>query len=125
MMRIRRLALWLGITLVPLTMIGILWLFLAGDGPMHSERATLKGNQVFYSLAFSPDSKLLAGGQQDGTITIWEAETGKEVLTVPRHPVSVYGVYALAFSPDGRILAWGSGDNSVTLFDLAAKEVKV
>src|SRR4051812_21166826 len=119
-MRIRPLSKWLGLALVALITTWALWFFLRGGDPMHRERATLKGGpEAFSNVAFSPDGKLLAAGQQGGTVTIWEAETGKAFLTVPGRPAEEGYVSALAFSPDGRILAWGGGGKRVTLLDLA------
>ena len=40
----------------------------------------------------------------DGTIKLWETETGQEVFTLRGHKS---GVLSVAFSPDGRLLATG------------------
>src|SRR5262249_44406856 len=51
----------------------------------------------------------------DKTVKVWDAVTGKEVLTLRGHD-SV--VHAIAFSPDGKQLATGSGDRTVKLWAL-------
>jgi WD40 repeat protein len=35
-----------------------------------------------YAVAFSPDSKLVAGGAPDGTVRVWNADDGKLVTTL-------------------------------------------
>jgi WD40 repeat protein len=92
------------------------------------ERMTLRGSdRHFLQVAFSPDSKLLAAGQQDGTIKIWEMPAGTEWYTHPARPVSDVdfsaAVLGLSFNPKGDTLAWTSG-KSVVLFDVHAKRVK-
>jgi WD40 repeat protein len=55
------------------------------------------------SLAFSPDSSVLATGIRAGLVTLWDVRTNAEWTTfqaVDRRPVS-----ALAFSADGAMLA--------------------
>ena len=71
------------------------------------------------SLAFSPDSRTVAGGDNDGTVYLWDAVTGELKATLPGH---VKYVFSIAFSPDGRTLA--SGWKSVCLWDVASGECK-
>ncbi|WJW70108.1 serine/threonine protein kinase (plasmid) [Candidatus Chlorohelix allophototropha] len=76
------------------------------------------------SVAFSPDSKMLASGSKDATIKLWDAATGKELRTLSGHSSSVNSV---AFSPDGKTLASGSGypENSIKLWDTTSgKELR-
>ena len=67
-------------------------------------------------LAFSPDSKRLAGGETKfnaqrfrpdrektrSLIYLWDASTGEKLLQIPAHPDAVE---SLAFSPDGATIA--------------------
>ncbi|KAF0177678.1 MAG: cytochrome C [Limisphaerales bacterium] len=71
---------------------------------------------ALYSVALSPDGKLLATGSYDQKIKLWDTATGKEVRTLTGHNGAVYG---LAFRPDGRVLASASGDRTVKLWEVA------
>src|SRR5262249_45941025 len=45
----------------------------------------LRHGASFTSLAFSPDGRRLASGSQDGTVKVWDAQTGQETLTMKGH----------------------------------------
>jgi len=69
-----------------------------------------------YTLAVSPDDRLIATGGMDGIVRIWERETGNFVRALVGHASYIYG---LAFSPDGNTLASaGSHDATARLWDL-------
>lgn len=68
------------------------------------------------AVAFSPDSKMLAGGSRDEKIRLWAVSTGKKIATFEGH---VEGVPSVAFSPDGRTLASGGADMTVRLWEVA------
>ena len=69
------------------------------------------------SLAFKPNSYLLASGSQDNTIRIWDVRDRDN----PRHVRTLRGhtqyVTELAWSPDGRTLASASSDGTVRLWN--------
>jgi WD40 repeat protein len=71
----------------------------------------------WYSLAFSPDGKLLAGGANQ-SFRIWNLETGRSRTIVADTGV----IEALAFSPDGTLLATGS-QKALKLWDVAKGQV--
>jgi WD40 repeat protein/tRNA A-37 threonylcarbamoyl transferase component Bud32 len=103
------------------------------DAATAKELLSYKGHPgVVRGVAFSPDGKFLAsagstavegpkGLEVAGEIKVWEAGTGKALLTLKHsHPVS-----CVAFSPDGKYLASGSPDKTVMLWDAAGvKEVR-
>ncbi|PSB47424.1 hypothetical protein C7B80_09555 [Cyanosarcina cf. burmensis CCALA 770] len=68
------------------------------------------------SVAFSPDGKLLAMGDSNGEIRLYQVADGKPVLTCQAH---TNWVTSLAFSPDGSTLASGSVDYQVKLWEIA------
>jgi WD40 repeat protein len=60
------------------------------------------------SLAFSPDSKTLASGAEDGDAKLWDAATGEELLTFKHNGA----VGAVQFSSDGKVLATANREPS-------------
>ncbi|GIE89944.1 nSTAND1 domain-containing NTPase [Actinoplanes regularis] len=84
--------------------------------------ATLTGARAWFAVAFSPDGRTLAGGDER-EVRLWD-------VTDPRRPVEA-GVLTghtavvsmIAFSPDGRTLATASYDHTARLWDLAARNV--
>jgi WD40 repeat protein len=69
------------------------------------------------SVAFSPDGRLVAAGNAEGEVDIWNAQTGEEMFPTKHHRSRVYGV---AFSPDGSRLASASADRTVKIWDVAS-----
>lgn len=84
-----------------------------------------------YSLAISPDGRLLAGGDREGKVRLWDLGTGRELAQLTGHQGMVA---SLDFSPDSRTLMCASGnrpvgkavgDTTVRLWDVATgKEVR-
>jgi WD40 repeat protein len=68
------------------------------------------------SFAFSPDSKVLATGIDDGRIEFLNLESGEWFLhwPIPAMP------HAIEFSSDGRLIAAGCGDGCARLLDMEA-----
>jgi WD40 repeat protein len=57
------------------------------------------------AVVYSPDGELIASGDTQGNVSVWEADTGDEVGEP--FPAAVGAVYAIAFSPDAGTLAVG------------------
>ena len=53
------------------------------------------------TVAFAPDGKTLAAGLADGSIVLWDPDTGSQRESVAGHSSQVT---SLAYSPDGRTL---------------------
>ena len=67
------------------------------------------------SVAYSPNGRHIISGSGDGTIRIWDAETGAAVGNpLEGHRLSVSSV---AYSPDGRHITSGSDDKTIRIWD--------
>ncbi|MFZ4526479.1 MAG: GTP-binding protein [Chlorobium sp.] len=70
-------------------------------------------HSIIQSVAFDPKGLTLASGSSDGTVKLWNTQSGKLLRTLEGHTDHVDIV---AFSPDGRLLASKSSDNTIRLW---------
>jgi transcriptional regulator with XRE-family HTH domain len=70
-------------------------------------------------VAFSPDGAILATGDTDCRIRLWDSQTGQLLGICNGHS---HWVRSVTFSPDGRFLASGSADKTVRLWDAKTHE---
>ncbi len=68
------------------------------------------------AVTFSRSGSKLASASWDGTLSIWENETGRELV---RCTADVGEVYCVAFAPDERTIASGAQDGVVRIWDAA------
>jgi RNA polymerase sigma factor (sigma-70 family) len=94
-----------------------------GDTVTGKELQKWHGNEKdpVWSVAFSPDGKLLLTGGVAGAVHLWDAATGAQVRQL--RPPHAGFTSAVAFAPDGQTLAAGGLANSIQLWSLQGKEI--
>ena len=67
------------------------------------------------AIAFSPDGSLLAAGDVEHKIKVFDVKSAKALQTLRDHNAAITGV---AFSPDGSLLASAGKENVIRLWDV-------
>ena len=78
------------------------------------------------SCEYSPDGSLIASCSEDGSLRIWDASSGAEIIAVtdlpgPRYPGLAdpyHGERPCCFSRDGTVIATGAEDGTLQIWDL-------
>ena len=84
------------------------------------ETARLRANMVS-SVAVAPGGQLITGSR-DGSMRVWDMETGEEISVLAGHELPITSV---AVTPDGRLIT-GSWDNTALLWDTqTGEEIRV
>jgi WD40 repeat protein/serine/threonine protein kinase len=73
------------------------------------------------AVVFSPDGRFLVCGFKDGTVQVWNFESGEIYLTLTSH---TYGVNQVIVSPDGRHIISVSDDKNIKIWDLKSGQEK-
>ena len=70
-------------------------------------------------MAFSPDGRTLASGDNGGTVRLWDVTDPADPRPLGQPLTgSTVAVDSVAFSPDGHTLASGSDDGTTRLWNL-------
>jgi WD40 repeat protein len=78
----------------------------------------LYGHSGPVGIVFSPDGSLLGSFSMDGTVRLWDLNSGAEIAGFQHGP----NVLALAFSPDGDRIASGGADAMIRIWDVKTGE---
>src|SRR5207253_1968954 len=84
------------------------------------ELAVLHGHEaVVRALAFSADGSVLASGDDDKNVILWNAQSGEPIGSLKGH---ASGIVALAFSPkDGTLASACTGEDVIHLWDVGER----
>lgn len=83
------------------------------DVDTQTEIAMFQHAEYVWALAFSPDGQLLAAGDGEGTVKIWDIQERQAIAQLDGDAVRVD---TLTFSPDGRTLASAGYDGQIKLW---------
>lgn len=67
-------------------------------------------SQTIFGIAFSPDNLRVASSSLDGTVKVWDVDSGVLIHTIESHDS---GVLRLRWSPDGRSIVSSGRDDSI------------
>jgi outer membrane lipoprotein-sorting protein/Tol biopolymer transport system component len=84
-----------------------------------SEKGASTSNLLW--VTFSPDGRLLAASDWNGTVTLWNVATDQRKQATTGQKA---GVHSVAFAPDGATLAIGSEDKTLRLWKLPAEMIE-
>ena len=67
------------------------------------------------AVAVTPDGRqIVSGGDDDGTIRVWDRDSGEELVALTGHTGALW---AVAVTPDGRQIVSGGADGTVRVWD--------
>ncbi len=90
-----------------------------GQGRVLTGLATLvvfpAHNETLTALAISPTGGIIAVGDDDGNIVLWNPSSRQQIFTTPAHRGTVT---AIDFSSDGKFLASSGKDKQIRIWDI-------
>lgn len=106
MLLIRRLALLIGLLVIPLVV--------TADNVLEELLVIEAHSETVFAIAYSPDGAQIASASIDGTAKVFNTETGELEFVLTGHDNELRDI---AFSPDGSLIATASLDGSVILWN--------
>ncbi len=95
------------------------WQYLYAES--HQSLAVLRGHEgPVWSVAYSPDGRLLASGSADKTIRIWDTSTHEARMVTGHEGI----VYSVAFDSNGTHLVSASEDTTVRIWDTSTGKLE-
>ncbi|MDY6897728.1 MAG: pentapeptide repeat-containing protein, partial [Cyanobacteriota bacterium] len=85
-----------------------------------SKSVFLQTSSHFTAIAISPDGKILATGDYDGVIRLWQIADNRQMLFIKAHQT---WISTLSFSPDNQLLASGGADFNTKCWNVADAEL--
>jgi WD40 repeat protein len=85
------------------------------------ERTLDTGGVPVLTLAVSPDGTRVAGGMNDSSVRIWDADSGEPTADLRGHRSYLASV---AFSPDGRFIVSGALDGTARVWTADGREIQ-
>jgi WD40 repeat protein len=73
------------------------------------------------ALRFAPGDRVLVGASEDGSVSIWDLQTGVLSAQLKKHSGAVN---AIAFSADGNLMATGGDDRTVIIWEAATSKAR-
>ena len=90
---------------------------IAADTNYNQQAPTIfEHRNTVWSLAFSPDSQLLASSSGDKTIKLWQLKSGELLRAFPGAHSDT--IWSIGISQNGQTLVSGSGDKTVKIWNL-------
>lgn len=87
--------------------------------PAHEKKWEIQtGSDRLLSLSISPDSRMIATGDDEGSIKLWDAASGRKLGEIKAHSDKIH---TLSFDAKGKYLISASDDLSIKFWDVNTK----